>query len=86
MSITLTPDQVRWLEAEVAAGRLRSVEDGVRSAVAELMRHSIDENDELQWAKPLVDAAVAELEQGKGIPLEAAKSRLDAHLKKIGAR
>jgi antitoxin ParD1/3/4 len=86
MTISLTPDQIRWLEAEVAAGRLRSVEEGVRFAVAELMHGGIDEEDGLEWAKPLVDDALDEVAQGQAVPLEEARQRIDAHLRKIGAR
>jgi hypothetical protein len=52
--ITLTPEQQRWLEAEVAAGRLPSVEDAVRMAVADFKAIN---TDDLRWAKPYVDEA-----------------------------
>lgn len=94
MTIALTQEQMRWLEAEVAAGRFVSVEDGVRIAVAELMEALSDEAvtttdieaDDMAWAKPLVDEASAEFERGEGIPWEEARRHFDAHLKKIGAR
>jgi Arc/MetJ-type ribon-helix-helix transcriptional regulator len=37
MNITLTAEQQRWLESEVAAGRIASVEEGVRLAVDLMM-------------------------------------------------
>jgi Arc/MetJ-type ribon-helix-helix transcriptional regulator len=52
--ITLTREQQRWLEAEVAAGRFPSVEDAVRMAVADFKAIN---TDELRWAKPYVDEA-----------------------------
>lgn len=54
MTITLTPEQQAWLEAQVAAGTIPSVEDGVRVAVADLMAIA---EDDLAWAKPYVDKA-----------------------------
>jgi antitoxin ParD1/3/4 len=86
VGIELTPEQVRWLEAEVAAGRFASVEDGVRMAVAEMMIGSIDEADDLDWAKPLVDEAIAEIERGESLPLDQVRAELDAYLKSIGGR
>ena len=89
MNIALTQDQTRWLEAEVAAGRFASIEEGVRIAVAEFM-HAMSEPDigadDMAWAKPLVDEALAEIERGEGIPWEEAQQQFDAHLKKIGVR
>jgi Arc/MetJ-type ribon-helix-helix transcriptional regulator len=36
MTITLTPEQMQWIEEAVAAGQFPSVEDAVRVAVADL--------------------------------------------------
>jgi Arc/MetJ-type ribon-helix-helix transcriptional regulator len=86
MTITLTPEQIKWLATEVAAGRFVSIEDGVRSAVAELMQPRIELEDDLTWTQPLVDEAVAEIDQGKGIAWDDAKKSLDAQLKARGIR
>jgi antitoxin ParD1/3/4 len=83
MTITLTPEQVDWLEQQVASGEFDSVEEAVRLAVADLM--TLD-TDDLHWAKPLVDEAHAALARGEGIPAEAVKAEIDAYLKSIGAR
>lgn len=61
ISVKLTPAQEAWLEAQVAAGYLPSVEDGVRSAVADLMALS---TDDLEWAKPFIDQARASVARG----------------------
>ena len=53
MNITLTAEQQRWLETEVAAGHLPSVEGAVRVAVADLK--SIASGD-LSWARPYVES------------------------------
>jgi antitoxin ParD1/3/4 len=83
MTITLTPEQVEWLEQQVADGEFDSVEEAVRLAVADLM--TLD-TDDLEWAKPLVDEARAALARGEGVPAEAVKAEIDAYLKSIGAR
>lgn len=83
MTITLTPQQVHWLEAEVQAGRLSSIEDGVRLAVAELMMGSIDEDDALDWAKPLVDEARAEVDQGRKVSLDEFQEHAARRLKSL---
>lgn len=61
MSITLTREQQAWLEQQVADGALPSVEDGVRSAVADLMAIA---QDDLAWAKPYVDEARQSIARG----------------------
>ena len=83
MTVTLTPDQIKWLESQVAGGRFDSVEDAVRLAVAGLM--TLDADD-LSWAKPLVDEARASIARGEGIAAEDVKAQLDGYLKSIGAR
>jgi antitoxin ParD1/3/4 len=83
MTITLTPEQLRWLEQQVAGGRFESVEDAVQLAVAGLM--TID-TDDLAWAKPLVDEARASMARGEGTPAVSVKAELDAYLRSIGAR
>lgn len=83
MTITLTPEQLRWLEQQVASGQFESIEDAVQLAVTGLM--TID-TDDLAWAKPLVDEARASIARGEGIPAESVKAELDAYLRSIGAR
>ena len=83
MTITLTPEQVKWLEQQVADGNFESVEDAVRLAVGDLMAFDADD---LAWAKPLVDEARASLARGEGIQAESVKAEIDAYLKSIGAR
>ncbi len=65
MTIQLSPEQQRWLEAQVAAGHFASLEQAVAVAVADLMAM---DDDDLAWAKPLVDKASAELARGEGVP------------------
>ena len=65
MNVPLSPAQIDWLQAQVAAGRFTSLEEAVASAVARLQAHdAIDD----AWAKPLVDEALAALDRGEGTP------------------
>lgn len=71
--VKLTSAQEAWLEAQVAEGRLPSVDDAVRSAVADMMTIS---NDDLAWAKPYVDEARASVARGDVSTGEAVLARL----------
>ncbi|GEP60719.1 hypothetical protein [Reyranella soli] len=73
MAIQLSPEQQRWLEAQVAAGHFASLEQAVAVAVADLMAMA---PDDLDWAKPLVDEAAAELDRGEGLPHDEAIARI----------
>jgi antitoxin ParD1/3/4 len=74
MTIQLSPEQQRWLEAQVAAGHFVSLEQAVAVAIADLMA---TQDDDLAWAKPLVDTAAAELARGEGIPGDEAIARIN---------
>ncbi len=73
MTVQLSPDQQRWLEGQVKAGHLASLEQAVAVAIADLMA-VVD--DDLEWAKPLVDEAAAELDRGEGVPVDEAFARI----------
>ena len=82
MTITLTPEQQKWLEAEVAAGRLKSVEEAVRTAV-DLMLMPVDTSD-LSWAKPYLDIARAQIERGEFATHAEFKRDLAERIKSLG--
>ena len=73
MRIQLSPEQQRWLEAQVEAGHFASLEQAVAVAIAELMAAV---EDELEWAKPLVDEAIASVDRGEAIPADEAWARI----------
>jgi antitoxin ParD1/3/4 len=73
MTVQLSPEQQRWLEAQVEAGHFASLEQAVAVAIADLMA-TLD--DDLAWAKPLVDEAAAELDRGEGVPGDEALARI----------
>jgi hypothetical protein len=78
--ISLTPEQQRWLEAEVAAGRLPSVEDAVRMAVVDFKALN---TDDLRWAKPYVDEARQSVARHDIISGEDFLKALDDRLKAL---
>jgi antitoxin ParD1/3/4 len=80
MTITLTPEQMAWIEARVARSDFPSVEEAVRQLVDEGIAERSIEDGDLAWAKPLVDQAMAEIEHGNGINLGECKARNAARL------
>ncbi len=81
MTITLDPDQEAWLRTRVAKGDFASVEDAARQLLAERIAElALEENDDMAWAKPYVDEALAEVERGDVISLEEHEARNDARL------
>jgi antitoxin ParD1/3/4 len=77
MNITLPPEQQKWLETEVAAGRFQSIDDAVAAAVAELM---LIHDDDLAWAKPYVEEARASVARGDVISGDEFFRRLETKL------
>jgi Arc/MetJ-type ribon-helix-helix transcriptional regulator len=77
MNITLSPNQQKWLEAQVEAGQFGSVDEAVAVAVADLMAISYDD---LVWAKSYLEEARAAAERGEVVSLDDALADMDAHL------
>jgi antitoxin ParD1/3/4 len=81
MTITLTAEQQAWLEAYVARGDFPSIEDAARQLIDErLAERAIEEEDDLSWAKPYVDEALAAVARGDVMTLEEHKRRTAALL------
>lgn len=72
MTVNLTPQQIAWLEQLKAERGFATIDEAAQAIVAEAMLHAEPlDLDDLSWAKPLVDEALADLEAGvKTIPLE----------------
>lgn len=65
MTITLSPDQLAWIEARVAEGAFPDVDGAVRSLLADAIAEHEGVDDDMAWARPLVDEALAEIERGE---------------------
>jgi antitoxin ParD1/3/4 len=77
MQIQLTKEHEEWLRSQVAAGRFSSLEEAVAEAIDGLKT----EDDDLAWAKPLVEEGLAELDRGQAIPAEEVFARVEARLR-----
>jgi len=90
MAITLTPDQEMWIKAHVATGDFASVEEAARQLIddriAELAQDDGDGQDDMAWAKPLVDEGLAAFERGEFITLEEHRARNLARLAALGKK
>lgn len=80
MTITLKPEQEAWLKAHVATGEFVSIEEAARQLIDERIADRESDNDDLSWAKPLVDEGLAALDRGEFISLEEHKARNAARL------
>lgn len=73
MNVQLSPEHQRWLEAQVAAGHFASLEQAVAVAIADLMAVA---EDDMSWAKPLVDSASEELARNEGVSRDETLARI----------
>ena len=81
MTIRLHPDQEAKLKSRVASGDFASVEEAARRLIDEaLVERALEEGDDMAWAKPYFDEALAEVERGEIITLEEHEARNDARL------
>lgn len=74
MTIQLSPAHLKWLEAEVAAGRFATVEDGVTQVLAERIEMELSDFD---WAKPYIDEALKSVEEGRVISQQEFELEMD---------
>lgn len=74
---TLTPELEELLDAAVAEGRFADRQEALTQAV-----RSLGTDADLAWAKPYIDAGLASLERGEGIPAD----EVDAQMKDYFAR
>jgi antitoxin ParD1/3/4 len=73
--------QEAWLETRVASGDFTSVEAAARQLIDErIAERALEEGDDLAWAKPYIDEALAEIARGEEITLEEHKARNAARL------
>ena len=81
MTISLTPEQQAWLSAHVARGDFASVEEAARQLIDErIAERTVEEGDDLAWAKPYVDEALAAVARGDVLSCEEHRARNAARL------
>ena len=77
MQITLTPEQEAWLKDRFEVTDAASLEAAARRILDERIA---EEEDDLDWAKPLVDEGIAQLDRGEFLTLDEHKARIAARL------
>ena len=80
MTISLTPEQQVWIEKQVRRGEFASIDDAARQLIDERIAERAIEEDDLAWAKPLVDEARASVTRGEVISREEHRIRNAARL------
>ena len=81
MTIRIKPEQLKWLDEQVASGTFPSVEDAVEAAIGDLMALA---DDDLAWAGPLVEEARAAIARGEGLKAADVKAETEALLRSRG--
>jgi antitoxin ParD1/3/4 len=76
MAITLHPEQEAWLKTRVKSGDFASVEEAARQLIDDRIAELELEGDDLAWAKPYVDEALAAVERGEYVTLEEHKAHM----------
>lgn len=77
MSITLKPEQEAWLLAHVATGDFASIEEAARQFIDDRIAQiaAAEGEEDLDWAKPLLEEARASIARGEGLSLEEHRAR-----------
>ena len=80
MTISLTPDQHAWIVEQVERGKFASVEAAASQLIDERIAELASDDDDLAWAKPLVDKALADVAAGRTVTLAEHRARNRARL------
>ena len=76
MPITLTPEQEAWIQAHVATGDFASIEEAARQLIDDRIAElAADDDDDMEWAKPLLEEARASIARGDVLTLEEHRAR-----------
>jgi antitoxin ParD1/3/4 len=79
VAITLTPEQEAWVATRVAKGEFASPEAAVRRLIdASMADYASIVQDDLAWAKPYVEEAIAQVDRGEVVALEEYDAHMDA--------
>jgi antitoxin ParD1/3/4 len=81
MAISLTPEQQAWINAHVTRGDFASAEEAARQLIDErIAERELEERDDLAWAKPHVDEALADVARGDVLSRKEHRARNLARL------
>ncbi len=77
MTISLPPKQLEWLALQVARGEFRSIDAAIVQLLDERIAERSLQDDELGWAKPYIDEALAAVACGAVMSAEAHADRMN---------
>ncbi len=80
MTLILKPEQEAWLKSRVASGEFASINEAALQLIDERIAEYEFDADDMAWAKPFVDEALAAVERGEVISREEYTQRMDAHM------
>lgn len=84
MNVSLTPDQVRFIERRVKTGRYQTAAEVVREGLRLLMEHEADAERRYQaWCKELrrkIDEGWSQAQRGEFVDGEAVFRKLETEL------
>ncbi len=76
MNVSLTPELERWVAERVESGRYTSASEVIREALRLLEEQEAIRQSHLAEIRTKIDLGLRQLEEGKGIRPEEARSRL----------
>jgi len=85
MPITLTPEQEAWLRAHVAAAISPRSRTPRANSSTSASRARAEDDEDLAWAKPLVDEARDAVARGEFVSLNEHKAHIEALLESLKA-
>ena len=83
MPIALSKSQQEWLRAAVGAGSFASIDEAIATAVQRMIVDDGMDDAELDWAQPLLNQGLAELDRGHSFSHDDVFAHVEAI---IGAR
>jgi antitoxin ParD1/3/4 len=76
MNVSLTPELERWVAEKVESGRYTSASEVIREALRLLEEQEILRQRHLAEIRTKIDLGLQQLDEGKGIRPEEARTRL----------
>jgi antitoxin ParD1/3/4 len=80
MRISLTPDQQAWIASHVERGEFASIDEAARQLIDERIAERMIAEDDLAWAKPLVEEAWADIVAGRVVTADERDARMKSRL------
>ena len=86
MTITLTPEQLTWIDARIRGGEFASIDETVRTLVAErIAERDAAVEDADTWALPYVEEGLRDVAEGRVMSFGEYRSRITGVLNSLKA-